>query len=236
MNRPVEGWIFWDFDGTLAHRKTGWSECMATVIAKHYPQMQVTVDSIRPHFSSGFPWHRPEVAHLDLVDPEAWWAALRAHVATMLEQIGCHDHEEHGLFADFRTSYIDSDAFELLPGTAQVLDALARRGWRQLILSNHVPELPNIVHALGLDEHIERVVTSANIGYEKPHPQAYQIALQVAGSPRQVWMIGDNLIADVQGANAAGLASILVGGAPNRWPHATPDLQGIIDLVGSPPG
>jgi hypothetical protein len=47
-------------------------------------------------------------------------------------------------------------------------------------------------------------------------------------------MIGDSLAADARGATAAGLASVLVGGAPGRWPHAAAELRDVIDLVGSP--
>jgi len=234
MSGRDEGWIFWDFDGTLARRTSGWSACMATVIDQHYPQLQITEDVVRPHFASGFPWHQPDVAHLELVDGDSWWAAFHRQVAAMLEELGCADHVERGLLADFRSAYTDGDAFVLLAGARAVLDELAARGWRQLILSNHVPELPHVVRALGIDDRIEIVLTSATIGYEKPHPQAYRIAVEAAGSPSRIWMIGDNLVADAEGADAAGLASILVGGAPRRWPRAAPDLSGVVALVGSP--
>ena len=234
MSGRDEGWIFWDFDGTLARRTTGWSACMATVINQHYPQAQVTEEVVRPHFASGFPWHQPDVAHLEVVDGASWWAAFHLQVAAMLDELGCSDHEERGLLADFRRIYTDGDAFVLLPGARAVLDALAERGWRQLILSNHVPELPDIVGALGIDDRIDVVLTSATIGYEKPHPEAYRIAVEAAGSPSSIWMIGDNLVADARGADAAGLPSILVGGAPGRWPRAAADLAGVVSLVGSP--
>lgn len=234
MSSGGEGWIFWDFDGTLARRTAGWSECMATVIDRHYPDLQITVDVVRPHFSSGFPWHQPNVPHLDVVDADAWWAAFGLQVAAMLDELGCSDHETRGLVADFRAAYTDCDAFVLLPGARAVLDELARRGWRQLILSNHVPELADIVGALGIDDRIDVVLTSASIGYEKPHPEAYRIALAAAGSPSRIWMIGDSLAADAQGAEAVGLASILLGGAPGRWPHTAAELRDVIDLVGSP--
>ena len=32
----------------------------------------------------------------------------------------------------------------------------------------------------------------AAIGYEKPHPNAYRCALEVAGNPKSRWMVGDS--------------------------------------------
>jgi hypothetical protein len=44
----------------------------------------------------------------------------------------------------------------------------------------------------------------------KPHPDAFRMALRAAGAPRAVWMVGDNPIADVRGAEAMGIPAILV--------------------------
>lgn len=107
-------------------------------------------------------------------------------------------------------------------------------GWRQLILSNHVPELASIVRALGIDQYLDAVISSAFVGYEKPHPAAYAAAMDIAGSPLRAWMIGDSLEADALGADRVGLAAILVGGAPRRWTPAAATLRELLDLVGEP--
>ena len=53
-------------------------------------------------------------------------------------------------------------------------------------------------------------MTSAATGYEKPNPEAFKNALVTTGNPERVWMIGDEPVADIQGAEAAGLPAILV--------------------------
>ena len=45
-------------------------------------------------------------------------------------------------------------------------------GYRMIILSNHVPELPQIVCDLGLTDAFEAVLGSAQTAVEKPHPRA----------------------------------------------------------------
>jgi putative hydrolase of the HAD superfamily len=116
--------------------------------------------------------------------------------------------------------YVDhSRGWELHPDTIEVLGDLRRDGWRHLILSNHVPELPRMARGLGLDRLVEAVITSAAIGYEKPHPGAFAAARRLAGDVDEIWMIGDNPVTDVAGAEAVGIPGIRVHGDPGgeRW-------------------
>ena len=93
-----------------------------------------------------------------------------------------------------------------------------------MILSNHVPELPALVDALGLSALVDRVFSSAATGFEKPNPRAFEIALHECGSPGEVWMIGDNPVADMDGARSVGIPGILVrSDTPNGCRNA-PDL------------
>lgn len=102
--------------------------------------------------------------------------------------------------------------------TRPALELTAAAGWRNVILSNHVPELPQLVAALGLDDLIERVFTSATIGFDKPHPDAFRYASRESGSPERVWMVGDDPVADIGGAEALGIPALLIrteGGEPD---------------------
>ena len=94
-----------------------------------------------------------------------------------------------------------------------------------------MPELPEIVTGLGLGRYFNVIVNSAATGYEKPHPQAFRLALERAGWPTSAWMIGDNPVADVAGAVSAGLRAILVRIPPADGSRYVPDLAAVIDLV-----
>jgi putative hydrolase of the HAD superfamily len=48
------------------------------------------------------------------------------------------------------------------------------------------------------------VFTSAATGYERPNPRAFEIALEACGWPSESWMVGDNPIADIAGAEPSG--------------------------------
>lgn len=93
---------------------------------------------------------------------------------------------------------------------SSALSRLSDAGWRHIILSNHAPELETLVDGLGLLRHVELVLTSAATGFEKPHPDAFETARKAAGRPSTLWMVGDNVTADVVGAESVGIPAILV--------------------------
>ena len=94
--------------------------------------------------------------------------------------------------AEVRDRYIDPAGYVVYDDSVPTLRELGRRGWRHFILSNHVPELPDIVAALGLRPFVEEVITSARVDYEKPNPAIFRLALDMAGDPAEAWMVGDN--------------------------------------------
>ena len=66
---------------------------------------------------------------------------------------------------------------------------------------------------------MEGVLTSARVGYRKPHPEMYAGALRLAAcEPGDVLFVGDNLEHDVEGPRAAGMRAVLLdrGGADGR--------------------
>jgi FMN phosphatase YigB (HAD superfamily) len=203
--------ILWDFDETLAERPGGWRACLVEVLDEHEPGHAVGADALRPFLRDGFPWHRPEVAHPELCDPEAWWSHVGVLLARALEGVGIGRSRAGELAGHMRLRYVDSSfGWRLFDDTLPALRRLRWDGWRHAILSNHVPELPALVDGLGLSPLVEVVHTSAATGYEKPHPEAFAGVLEACGRPRAVWMIGDNPVADVAGAAAVGIPAILV--------------------------
>ncbi len=88
-----------------------------------------------------------------------------------------------------------------------VLDRLRAR-FRLGILSNY-PDGVAIRESLdetGLAAYFERVGVSGDIGWCKPHPAAFKDVLDGMGlCPEEILFIGDNWLADVQGARRAGM-------------------------------
>jgi putative hydrolase of the HAD superfamily len=225
----TERLAIWDFDGTLAHRRgeTGWSILLAEALDAEEPGHEHSADTFRPHLREGFPWHYPEVAHPELCEPEAWWASVRPQLGRAYEAAGYPPDRALELADAARRLYVDPNVgWELFEDTLPTLSQLTQAGWTHAILSNHVPELRQIVSALGLDEHIEFLSCSAETGYEKPHAQAYASVLDTL-RPAEVWMVGDNVVADVLGAEELGVPAVLVRRPDPRAARYADSLDGV---------
>jgi putative hydrolase of the HAD superfamily len=203
--------VLWDFDGTLARRDGLWSGCMLETLDEHEPGHDIAVERIRAAMHRGYPWSRPEQPHLDLCEPEPWWRHMEARMARALEDVGVVATRCAELARAARHRLTDPTVgWTVFEDSKPALAATAAAGWRNAILSNHIPELAQIVEALGLGASVETVFSSAVIGYEKPHPQIFRTALAALGEPSSVWMVGDNPRADVEGAEALGIPAILL--------------------------
>ncbi len=124
-----------------------------------------------------------------------------------------------------RERFVDpSVGWQLFDDTLSALATVADAGWRNAVLSNHVPELSELAAALGLSPQLDAIFTSALIGYNKPHPEAFRYALRQCRNPSDAWMVGDNPVADIAGAESVGLPAILVR-TPGEAHHVAPGLN-----------
>jgi putative hydrolase of the HAD superfamily len=221
--------LIWDFDGTLGHRRgeTGWSKLLAEALDAEEPGHGHLPDTFRPHLRDGFPWHTPEVVHPELCEPEAWWASVRPVLGRAYEAAGYERARALELADAARRLYVDPTVgWALFEDTLPVLERLSQAGWTHAILSNHVPELRGIVAGLGLDEIVAFLSCSAETGYEKPHSQAFASVLDPL-NPDEAWMIGDNVVADVLGAEAVGIPAVLVRRPDPRARRYADSLAGV---------
>jgi putative hydrolase of the HAD superfamily len=222
--------ILWDFDGTLCWSYGLWRSALMTALDEQLAEHGVIQEDLRPHLRSGFPWHEPERPHPELADPEAWWAVVEGVFARALTAVGVPEEAHASLIRRARQAAIDPSSYRVFDDVRPALTELRERGWRHLILSNHVPELAGIVDGLGIADLFEAVLTSALIDYEKPHPEAFRVALEAAGDPEIVWMVGDNLKADIAGAEAVGIPAILLR-QDGEAKHRAADCWGVLQIV-----
>jgi len=209
-------YLIWDFDGTLAERKGMWSGALLEALAAERPGHDVMPELVRPYLQTGFPWHEPHNTRDGKVSAEEWWQALYpVFVRAYCEGLQLEHAQAHRLCKAVREAYVNPKTWVLFGDTLSGLKTLAAAGWRHVILSNHVPELSQIVEALGIGSYFEAIFNSAETGIEKPHPRAFYNVLASLGQMESAWMIGDSITADVKGATAAGLQAALV-----RKPHA----------------
>ncbi|MCS7276210.1 MAG: HAD-IA family hydrolase [Dehalococcoidia bacterium] len=101
---------------------------------------------------------------------------------------------------------------QLFPDVIPTLEQLKARGFRLGAVTNRGwsgPRFWRELDDLGLAPFFETVAVSCEVGYLKPHPRIFQVALEDMGlRPEETAMVGDSLRADVAGARALGMLAI----------------------------
>lgn len=72
-------------------------------------------------------------------------------------------------------------AHEINEQMLELVDKLKNNGYKTGLLSNNTIEAANKVRGVGLVDHFDAVVVSAEIGYSKPHPKIFEIFLERLG-------------------------------------------------------
>lgn len=227
--------LVWDFDGTLAYRDRGWSGTFSEVLADHAPDFRVTREELSSALQEGFPWHTPDLSHEHICGADEWWAWMQPVFKRAFVKIGVDPILANQLAGRVRHRFCSIDSWSLYPDTLSSLRRASAQGWKSIVLSNHVPELPQIVEALGLQGFFIRITNSADTGFEKPNPKAYESAVEGIDGIEDIWMIGDSLSADFEGPRKAGWKSILVRQRATVSP-AFDTLEEVVTFLNQQPG
>lgn len=100
---------------------------------------------------------------------------------------------------------------ELYPDAEPTLGRLKREGYSLGLVSNAPAEATETVAALGLSKYLDSVTVSGVVGYSKPNPEIFRIALKALSvGPEEAVHVGDLYEADVRGARNAGIEGVLL--------------------------
>jgi HAD superfamily hydrolase (TIGR01509 family) len=174
----------------------------------------------RRHFeSSGHPNEASAI--------EGMWAASEKRVVDDLD-----------LSADLgRLREVAADLFtanaELYPETLEVLTEFRAMGMPMAMVSNGVNQAET-ASRLGIDEYLDPIIGSLHVGFAKPSPEIFHLALSALGiGPEETIMVGDDWGDDVLGANGVGMRGVHLvrGDKDSPGPDAIKDLWGVIDIL-----
>lgn len=195
------------------------------------PGRSVSTADIEAALETGFPWHRPEVPHPELCDPEAWWARVTACIAEAICAVGCTQSQARLVSLRVRELILDPTGYEVFADVEPALRRLSDEGWIQAVVSNHIPELAYLLAGLGLARYFTRIHTSAIVGCEKPHAGFLGRVLESGCWPEPIWIVGDSVEADCLPARAQGCRALLVR-TPNDYYHPrSADLGQAVDAI-----
>jgi putative hydrolase of the HAD superfamily len=101
------------------------------------------------------------------------------------------------------------------------------------ILTNLDRDMKPLCRELGIEPYIDVIVTSGEIGVDKPNPRIFQAALQRANvTAAEAVLVGDQYKNDIMGARGVGMKSILI----DRLDQSTditdcPRLKSLLEVV-----
>jgi putative hydrolase of the HAD superfamily len=125
------------------------------------------------------------------------------------------------------------------PGVLTGLADLRAAGWRVGIVTNGMADNQlGKLQQTGLADAVDGYAVSGVEGIRKPESGLFEIAAQRCGISLDGggWMVGDNLIADIQGAQSAGLRTIWVDRktspeAEHQADHVVADISEAIAIM-----
>lgn len=201
--------IFFDLDNTLWDHSRNAYLTLQGIFAR---------EKIREQYSLGFEDFHKEYFTIN----ENLWAQIRDGKIDK-DYIRKHRFYDSFLFFgidDFELSQRFEHQFldeiieynELVEGTFDLLNYLSEKKYRLHILSNGFEEVTfRKCELSGIKNYFETITSADEINIRKPHPEIYEYALKKAGATREVSiMIGDDWIADVEGALAFGLDAVFL--------------------------
>jgi HAD superfamily hydrolase (TIGR01662 family) len=123
--------------------------------------------------------------------------------------------------------------FELYDDVPDVLRSLHASGLKIGLISNTERSLAAFETHFALEGLFTVAITSADHGYMKPHRSIFETALKGAGAePHEAVMVGDSLLADIEGARRLGMRAILLSrsGRADGCPDDVPVIRTLRDL------
>ena len=169
--------------------------------------------------------------HSAYLEADSWWLSYYgAKVMSPRETHDAYRHLDQVVFTSLFPAESESEALrfsrlvrrrwpelegeiplELYPDTEPTLARLKQDGVSMGLISNAPADTGRVVETLGLSKYLEPVVISGVVGYTKPNPEIFRIALRDAGvAPGDAVHVGGLYEADVMGARNAGIEGILI--------------------------
>ena len=220
-----------DFYGTLA-RATRWGPTVEEVLGRRGVSVAAAARAR---------WEAETADGVDhgdhSADRDRYVAWEQARLRRLAEGCGVGPADLDGVVTELYATSKDFtlEAYDEVPG---VLATLRERGLTVAVCSNWDWDLDRALARSGLDDFVDVVVTSAQVGTRKPHPRIYEVTLERCGvAAADALFVGDTWGPDVEGPRAAGLAPVLVWRNGLDPPADVPgvrriaDLRGVLDLV-----
>ncbi|MBA3380179.1 MAG: HAD family hydrolase [Chloroflexia bacterium] len=154
-----------------------------------------------------------------------------AYTAKMLEAAGVrHDPDVAARVREIYVGELDAAGwnYRVFDDVLPALMLLEDKGVKRAVISNADADVTNFCLHMGFSKHMDLIVTSALVGWEKPDSRTYFAALEPLGvTPEDAIHIGDQALSDVIGARAIGMGAAII----DRYERHRDDEQDAIRVT-----
>ncbi|PKQ15473.1 MAG: HAD family hydrolase [Actinobacteria bacterium HGW-Actinobacteria-7] len=210
--------VFFDVGNTLLYPHPSVPEVVRQVLADvgHIRDL-AAIDGFMPLVDAFYEdrYREDDTFWTDEDETSAVWVGMYSLLARKLgieadaELIARRVYDEFG----------DHERWRAYPDVAPTFERLKARGLKIGIISNWDRRLASLLTGLRLDQHLDALVCSADVGMHKPDPRIFELACVRAGvEPGRSAHVGDHHYADVVGARSVGMVPVLIdrhGGEPS---------------------
>jgi putative hydrolase of the HAD superfamily len=222
MNLPA-GFLL-DLDDTILDDSSNIDRCWRDACTANAGELSgldlsIVLDTIRN--TSRWYWGDPDRHRDGRLELDA---ARREVVRLALLELGVKNATLAARIGDAYGHHRDA-GIEPLPDAIDTVRWLKASGCALALLTNGAgPAQRKKIARFGLAEFFDTILVEGEIGFGKPDPRVYQLALSRLGlAPRDAWMAGDNLEWDVAAPQQLGLFTIWI----DRQGRGLPPLSSV---------
>ncbi len=219
--------VFFDVGGTLLYFNVEPSALYSRIVKDHGAQIppDALYRSMREVESE-----QPVPLGLTVQSEAEYW---RAYNVQILRRLGVDPTP--ALLDEVDRRFREELRLQPYAESLEVLEAVRDRGIRLGVISNASHGILGDLERAGMTGFFEHIVYSQAVGVAKPDPRIFHEALQrFAVAPGDTWHIGDNVVADIEGARGVGIRPVLVRRRSEEPPEGVAtveDLRGVLDLL-----
>jgi putative hydrolase of the HAD superfamily len=201
--------ILFDMDGTILNYEVkpeeAWKEACRIPAERtglfETEHLLSAIDEIREWY-----WSDPERSRAGRLNLHN---ARIVIVRAALERLGCNDERVVNEIATMYSSLRDGSS-AVSPDAKETLREIGNRGIKLALLTNGAADMQRAkIRRFGLAKYFGVCLIEGELGCGKPDPKIYETALdELQVRTETAWMVGDDLLYDIDGAQRVGLFSI----------------------------